>query len=49
MPNAATATSPIGSSWPAPAPAGTADSHPDTVQVEVGIIGAGIHGAALAR
>ena len=35
--------------WPEPAPARPARTHPAALQVEVGIVGAGIHGAALAR
>jgi len=35
--------------WPAAPPSGSTESHPESLRVEVGIIGAGIHGAALAR
>jgi glycerol-3-phosphate dehydrogenase len=36
-------------SWPAPPPAHPKEGLPATLQVDIGILGAGIHGAALAR
>jgi glycerol-3-phosphate dehydrogenase len=42
-------TSPTQPVWPEPPPAPAPGTRPDALQVEVGIVGAGIHGAALAR
>ena len=43
------ASGPTSSVWPAPAPGPGREARPTAIAVEVGIIGAGIHGAALAR